>query len=113
MLSPEKQTEILSLYFAQKMKIRAIARKLGVDRKSVKQVVDRRSVALEIQPSNRVSCLTPFKDHILDLIKDDPDTTAKVVLQRIRDQGYDGGYTILTDWLRTQRAALYPKKKLF
>lgn len=113
MLSPETQTKILSLFFSQKMKVRAIARELGINRKSVERVVSRRSVALGIQSSPRASRLDPFKDRITTLLKEDPETTAMVVMQRIRDEGYDGGYTILREWIKAQRVAISPKKEAF
>jgi transposase len=32
---------------------------------------------------------------------------AVVLLRELRERGYAGGYTILTDWLRPQREAAY------
>jgi transposase len=106
MLSPEIQTEILHLYFTQKMKIRAIARKIGINRKSVERVVHRRSIVLGVESRPRSSILDPFKTQITELLKEDPDTTTMVVLQRIRDKGYDGGYTVLREWIQGQREHL-------
>jgi transposase len=113
MLSPEVQTDILSLFFSKKMKVRAIARELGINRKSVERVINRRSVALGIQPFNRASRLDTFKEQITVLLKEDPDTTAMVVLQRIRDKGYDGGYTILKEWIRGERQRIKPRQEAF
>lgn len=113
MLSPETQTEILSLFFSKKMKVRAIARQLGVNRKSVERVIHRRSVALGVTPFSRASRLDSFKDRIELLLKEDPETTSMVLLQRIRDEGYDGGYTILKEWVRARRPLLHPKKEAF
>lgn len=113
MLSPEVQTNILFLYFSKQKKVRAIARELGVNRKSVERVIHRRSVALEVAPFNRSSLLDPFKDRIMALLKEDPETTAKVVLQRIRDENYTGGYTILSEWIRSHRLTLHPSKEAF
>lgn len=113
MLKPETQTEILSLFFSKQMKVRAIARQLGINRKSVERVINRRSVTLGIHPFNRASRLDPFKDAVTALLKEDPETTSMVVLQRIRDQGYDGGYTILREWIRGKRPQLMPKKEAF
>jgi len=114
MLSPEKQTEALALFFSKKMKVRAIARLLGVNRKSVDRVIHRRSVALEIAPFSRASRLDLFKDQITALLTEDPETTAMVILQRIRADGYDGGYTILREWIKAKRPLLTtPKKEAF
>jgi hypothetical protein len=43
--------------------------------------------------------LDPFKDKIHSLLKEDPETTNVVILQRIRQEGYHGGKTALQDWL--------------
>ena len=113
MLNPEKQTEILSLFFSKKMKVRAIARQVGVNRKSVERVIHRRSVVLGVAPFSRTSRLDTFKDKVTALLKEDPQTTAMVILQRIRAEGYDGGYTILKEWVRGQRILLTPSKEAF
>ena len=113
MLSPEKQTEILSLFFSKKMKVRAIARQVGVNRKSVERVIHRRSVALGVAPFSRASRLDTFKDKVVALLKEDPETTSMVILQRIRADGYDGGYSILKEWVRGQRILLRPNKEAF
>ncbi|MGK5085469.1 IS21 family transposase, partial [Bdellovibrionota bacterium FG-1] len=95
------------------MKVRSIARQLGVNRKSVKRVINRRSVALEVTPFKRASRLDPFKEQLTALLKQDPETTGMVLLQRIRDQGYDGGYTILKEWVRASRLKQRPQKEAF
>lgn len=113
MLSPEVQAEILSLFFSQKMKVRPIARKVGVNRKSVERVIERRSVALGIVPFSRASLLDPFKERIEELLKEDSDTTAVVIQQRLRAEGYNGGYTILKDWIRRVRTRHQPRQEAF
>lgn len=113
MLSPEKQTEILALFFSKRMKVRAIARLTGVNRKSVERVVHRRSVVLGIAPFTRVSRLDSFKERITELLKEDAQTTSMVILQRIRAEGYDGGYTIIKEWVKGQRIRLAPSKEAF
>jgi transposase len=113
MLPPEKQAEILSLFFTKKMKVRAIARKLGVNRKSVERVLARRSVAIGLQPFNRSSILDPYKAQIESLFKEDAEMTGVVALQRIRDKGYGGGYTILQDWIKAKRLRESPAKEAF
>ena len=113
MLSPEIQTEILSLHFAKKMKVRAIARTLGINRKSVGRVVGRRSVALGIRHLNRSSILDPFKHIIAKLLSADPEIPSVVILQRIRDEGYTGGYWTVKAWVRAQRVHRGPKTEAF
>ena len=113
MLTPEIQTEILSLYFSKKMGIRTIARQLGVDRKSVKRLVRRDSIRVQVKPAQRPSLVDPFKDRILNLLRQDPETTNVVILQRIRDDGFLGGRTVLRNWLHSQRPQFVRKREAF
>ena len=46
MLTPEVQAEILALHFAGQESVRGISNKLGINRISVKRVIERRSVNL-------------------------------------------------------------------
>lgn len=46
MLDAEIQARILSLYFSDKKSVRAISILVGVDRKTVRRVIDRKQVAL-------------------------------------------------------------------
>jgi transposase len=113
MLSPELQTEILSLFYGKKKKIRWIARKLKVDRKTIQRVLRRDSVRVQTQPAKRVSILDPFKDKILALLKEDPETTNTVILQRLRDEGYDGGKTTIRDWVVSHRPKARQREAFF
>ena len=112
MLSPEMQANILHLHFAKGEKIRAIARKLGVNRKSVERVINRKSVTVGIEPSARGSIMDAYKDRILEILKLDHTVPAKVILQRLRDDGFDGGYTIVRERVQALREELEkPKRK--
>ena len=106
LLTPEIQVKILSLYFMEKIKIRAISRQLGIDRKTVHRVINRRSVLLDISQKRRASRLDQFKDKIANLLKQDPKITSAVILQRIRASGYDGSYSLLTSWVSSQRPVI-------
>lgn len=110
MLSVEDQAQILSLYFSQKKKVRCIAREIGINRKTVKAVIERRTVHLNIKRHQRSSILDPYKSIIENYLKDDPKIPANTILKRIREEGYSGGYTILKDWIYRQKP-LYGKSK--
>jgi transposase len=113
MLPPEIQSEILSSYFGKKMGIRAIARTLSVDRKSVKAVILRRGVLLEKRAGIRSSILDPFKTKIEELMRLEPGVPAKVVFQRIREEGYWGSYPTVTNWVKSKRAIPYRAREAF
>jgi transposase len=98
-MDPEERREIHELY-QQHWKIRAIARKLGRDPKTI-----RRALGLppqEPQPSK----LESFKPFIKELAA--KDLKAPRILREIRARGYTGGKTILKTYLRKIRG---PQKK--
>ena len=103
MLTADQQAEILSLHFSQGKKVRTIARLLGINRKSVKLVINRRSVQLGRTPFERKSILDPYKDYISELLRTNPTISSSVILQRIRSRGFTGGITILQEWVSLQR----------
>lgn len=113
MLSPEIQSEILSCYFGKKMGVRAIARRHGVDRKSVKAVITRRTVLLEKKESVRKSILDPFIEKMNALLQTDPSIPGRVIFQRIREDGYWGSYPTVTNWVKNKRAVPYRSREAF
>jgi transposase len=51
----------------------------------------------------RASKLDPYRERIKALLEQDPDVNAPVVLQRLKQEGFDGKITILRDYLRRLR----------
>jgi len=113
MLSPEIQSEILALRFTQKLSCRAIARRFSINRKTVRNVIERRSVLLHPVRRRRSSQLDPYRDAVASLVKETPDTTAIVILQRLRDQGYEGGITVLRQLVRQEKQNARQQKEAF
>lgn len=96
MLAAAIQAEILRLTFAEHWSVSRIARHLGVNWKSVRKVVTRRSVALaRARPRPRTALVTPFTAQIQTLLAQDPERSAVNVLQSLRAAGYRGGITAL------------------
>ena len=84
---------------------RKIARALKLDRTTVsKYLADPDPVRIVV---TKPSKLDPFKDLIQELLEKDRDVFATVIHQRIKARGFDGGLTILKNYLRTIR----PKPK--
>jgi transposase len=105
MLTPEQQAEILARYYNDKKSIRSIAMELGVNRASVRRVINRRAVMLVPKTPNRWSILNPFKTEIKTILAKDPQCSGTAMLNRLRTLGYMGGITVLHDYLRTERVA--------
>ena len=109
--------EIVLLH-KQGMKIRAIARALGVARKTVNRVLEAHATAREAEAlaipavarrALRPSKLDPHRDAIEVLLVRFPDITAQRVFEEMRLAGFGGGYTVVKDLLRKIRPAPKPE----
>jgi transposase len=81
--------------------VRKIADSLGLHRRTVKKYLSDPLPAKS--PIQRSSKLDPFKDEILRLLEIDPNASAVVIGRHIKQQGFDGGMTILRDYLSSVR----------
>ncbi len=85
---------------------RQIAKRLNLSRPSIKKYLENPQPSFACGISSRVSKLDPFLDLIDEFLKEQPDVRAPVVLQRLRDKGFDGQITIVRDCLRQKRNRL-------
>jgi transposase len=85
--------------------VRSIARQLQIDRETVAKYLAEPRMG-KTKHTSRKSKLDPYKDMIDKLIEQCPDVKAPVVLQRLRDKGFDGEITIVRDMLRQLRGKL-------
>jgi transposase len=85
----------------QGMSVRRIAQSLRLTRKTVhkylRDPIQRRPAIV------RKSKLDPFRDHIKQLIEQDPRVSCQVIKQRIESMGYAGGITIIQDYVQQIR----------
>lgn len=99
--------EQIRLYADQQgLKVAQIARLLNLDERTVAHWIGQKTY----QPSKRskrASKLDPFKGQIVRLLESYP-YSAQQILQRIRAEGYDGGYSILKDFVRAVRPVPRP-----
>lgn len=113
LLTPENQAEILTRYFTEKRSIRSIAREIGVDRKTVKRVLSRRSVVMARNSPGRKSQLDPFKEAIDGFLQNSPQITATVIFDRMKERGYMGGFTVLKVYVRERRGQMVRPREGF
>lgn len=105
----ERTAEVLRLGLVEGEGVRAIARRLGMARKTVRKILGRSPP--KPAPVTRVSLLDPYDNAIRSLLEDTPEMLAPAVLERLRPLGYTGGVTILRDRLRTIRPR--PRREAF
>ncbi|GAA2355171.1 hypothetical protein SVIO_108850 [Streptomyces violaceusniger] len=104
MISGEDWAEIRRLHRAEQMPIRAIARKLGISRTTVRRaVVSNRPPKYERAPKGSV--VDGVEPKIRELLEVWPGMPATVVAERI---GWQRGMTVLRDRLRELRLDYLP-----
>lgn len=105
----------------QNVSKRGIARALKVGRNTVRELLEEHDIqraiehsALPQKPTRlpKASKLDPFNDRILELFKQYPDITAQRVFEILRDQGYQGKYTIVKKRVRELRPPPRPEPSL-
>jgi transposase len=101
-----KREQILAAY-RQYGSIRRTARELKVSKKTVRRALGSQQPRAP-NSTQRTSKLDPYQAVIERLVLEDK-LTAVLVLEEIRQLGYDGGYSILKERIRTIRPA--PKLK--
>jgi len=88
----------------QGMTVSAIARRTGLDRKTVRKYLGRGLSAPSYGPrAPRPQRLDPYRDYLRQRIEAVPEIRGTRLLREIRALGYEGGYTGLTDYLREIR----------
>lgn len=90
----------------QGLSISAIARKLGLDRKTVRKHLEAGVTAPVYGPRTpRPRQIEAFEPYLHERILAYPDLSGRRLLREIRGMGYAGGYTAVTDYLREVRPA--------
>ena len=113
MLSVEIQAEIMTQYFTEKRSVRSIARELEVSRRTVRRIVERRSIVQERVTGPRASIVDPFKDEIKRILDKEPNCAAKAIFDRARSLGYSGGITALQQYVRKVRQVPVKSREAF
>jgi transposase len=87
------------------LSVQAISELTGMDRKTVrKYLLSPEGVPVYGPRDRRAGKLDPFKPYLEPRLLAGV-WNAQVLYRELRQRGYRGGYTILTDWLRPQRQA--------
>ena len=97
--------EVLRLGLVEGVAVRAIAKRLGMARKTVRKILGRHRAPPKPAAEPRGSILDPYETAIRAVLDDTPEMLAPAVLERLRPLGYTGGVTILRARLRASAPA--------
>ena len=111
MLDVRRWAEIRRMKEVGGLSIHEIVRRTGHDRNTVRRALRREGPPRYERPP-RPSKLDPFKGEIQRLLQEDPRLPGKRVRELIETLGYDGGKTILDDYLREVRP-LYERRRTY
>lgn len=105
----ERWAEIRRMKFVEGLSIGEIVRRTGHGKNTVRRALRREEPPTYRRP-RRPSKLDPHKPRIHELLRDDPDIPASVIRERITEDGYAGGKSILDDYVRELRPIFRPPR---
>ncbi len=101
MLNTDRINEIHRLFHGEHWSARKIAHHLHLSRKTLRKYIQ--SPVQTPARRQRTSKIDLFKSAVADLLEQDPTASAVVIMQRLRPLGYDGGITVLRNYVRQIR----------
>ncbi len=109
--------QLIIAKFTEGHSIRYLARHYQMGRNTIRQILRKNQTQrdmghdpLKAKPTPRKSKLDPYHEQMSSLLKQFPDITGIRVYEELQKTGYEGGKTILFDYLRKIRPQ--PKKEL-
>lgn len=102
MLEVEQWAEIRRLHRIEHLSVRAIARRLGLARNTVRTAL-RSKDEPAYDRAERPSLLDPFSNRIAEILTEFPEISAVRIHEIIAPEGYTGRLTILRQYLRSVR----------
>lgn len=88
---------------------REIAQILSLSRMTVKKYILDSDLPSQSR-KKRQSKLEPYYEKINQFLQDDPKVSSTVIFQHLKELGYEGKLTILTDYIREKRGQIKPKQ---
>jgi transposase len=105
----ERWAELRREDFVRGVSIKELSRRYGLDRGTVRRAL-RSQAPPRYERASRPSKLDPFKEEIHELLRRDPKLPGVRVRELIEPLGFDGGKSIVDDYLREVRP-LFEKKR--
>jgi transposase len=101
-LDVERWAELRREHLVRGVSIKELARRYGIDRNTVRRAL-RSANPPRYERGQRPSKLDPFKEEIHELLRADAKLPGVRVRELIEPLGFDGGKTIVDDYLREVR----------
>jgi transposase len=98
MLSTEQINDLHRLYWSERWPVRKIALHLHMGCNTIRKYLN--APAQRARRRQRTSKLDPFKTTITEWLEKDPTVRGTVIEQRLRPLGYNGGHSILREYLQ-------------
>ena len=98
------------MHFVDGVSIKEIHRRTGRDRKTIRRALRSDRPPRYRRREKAFSKLDPFRDEVARLLGEEPRITNTRIRELIAELGYDGGKTILDDYLRELRPILCPRR---
>ena len=111
MLEVQRWAEIRRMKEVEGLSIHEIVRRTGHDRNTVRRAL-RRDGPPRYERPPRPSKLDPFRDEIQRLLQAEPRIPGRRIRELIEALGYEGGKTILDDYVREVRP-LYERRRTY
>ena len=105
----ERWAELRREHFVRGVSIKELARRSGLSRNTIRAAL-RSQVPPSYERAARPSKLDPFKDEIHELLRQDPKLPGVRVRELIEPLGFDGGKSIVDDYLREVRPLFLPRR---
>jgi transposase len=98
----EEWVDIVSLH-RQGLSIRAISRRMGVSRNTVRAALRRGGPPVRAPQGRPPSKLEPFKDYLVARLTDFPELSVEALFEEVTGLGYAGGRSILKEFTQPYR----------
>jgi hypothetical protein len=108
----QQWAEVRRLHFVRGLSIREIHRRTGLHRETIGNALESDD-APRYSRAPAGSKLDPFRDEIHRLLREDPKLPGQRVRELIAQLGFDGGKTIVDDYLREVRPLFAPPPRTF
>ncbi len=112
MIRVEQWAELRRLYFVKGLSIKEIQRRTGLHRQTIRRAL-RSERAPRYERAPRPSKLDPFKEEVHRLLGEEPRLPGTRVRELLQESGYEGGKTILDDYLRGLRPLFLPRPRTY